>query len=231
MGYQGSTLAAIVTDRNLWTTRANNAWGSSRVWNSGASWETNYGAEVTLYNNMVTDRDLWTTRANTAYDSGVWGSGTLWSTRYNNSYAGAFDTARIAPSANFNLTGTAAVMNFNSTVTNGTACSADPTNKRINFTRTGKYAVNFLIRATMNTGGTDGTANVYLRRNGVNTWVPTAQGIRRDGSSIISVSLLVDLSAGEWIDAYGDIGGGTAATLGTQSYLEAAFIPTPTYPH
>lgn len=42
-----------VGQRNLWKGRADSAWGASRVWNSGASWETNYNAEVTLYNNEV----------------------------------------------------------------------------------------------------------------------------------------------------------------------------------
>jgi hypothetical protein len=35
------SLAYFIAQRTLWIGRANNAWGPSRAWNSGVSWETN----------------------------------------------------------------------------------------------------------------------------------------------------------------------------------------------
>lgn len=37
----------------LWVGRANNAWGASRQWNVGTSWEDAYNTEVGLYNATV----------------------------------------------------------------------------------------------------------------------------------------------------------------------------------
>lgn len=112
MTYLGGSVAYLWSQINLWTGRANAAWGSSGSWNSGASWQQNYTDEVaaynsllatynnlvTSYNAMVADRNAWQSRANQAYDGGVWGSGNLWSAdahndpgvwtnRYNQGYA------------------------------------------------------------------------------------------------------------------------------------------------
>lgn len=78
-------------DRDLWKGRADSAWGASRVWNTGASWETNYNAEVALYNDMVAQRDAqsglvatWQGRANNAWGATrVWGSGESWEAAYS----------------------------------------------------------------------------------------------------------------------------------------------------
>jgi hypothetical protein len=52
-----------------WTGRANQAWGTSRVWNTGSSFEADLGA-------MTTDRNTWQSRANSAWGvSRVWNSG------------------------------------------------------------------------------------------------------------------------------------------------------------
>jgi hypothetical protein len=37
-----AALAAMTTDRNTWKSRADQAWGASRVWNNGESWEAAY---------------------------------------------------------------------------------------------------------------------------------------------------------------------------------------------
>lgn len=53
-----------------WIGRANNAWGASRVWNSGVSFET--------------DLATWLARANNAWGaSRVWGTGEAWEAAYN----------------------------------------------------------------------------------------------------------------------------------------------------
>ena len=70
----------MVADRNLWRTRANQAWGTNQTWGVAPSYQTDLTA-------MTTDRNTWQTRAGQAYDTGTWGSGTLWSTHYTNTNA------------------------------------------------------------------------------------------------------------------------------------------------
>ena len=84
MSFLGGSVAFLWGLVNTWTGRANNAWGSSRVWNSGASWESAYNSEVTAYNGMVADRNTWQANANGAWGaSGVYGSGESWQAAYN----------------------------------------------------------------------------------------------------------------------------------------------------
>src|SRR5437879_3764324 len=98
----GSSLAAIVTDRNTWQTRANNAWGSTRVWNSGTSFESAYNSEYANARDTSTsthppgwaNNQLWSTTASqwqtqdttdlTNYNNEV--------TAYNNLLNGLTDT-------------------------------------------------------------------------------------------------------------------------------------------
>jgi len=63
MTFLASSAAALFQQITLWTGRANQAWGASRVWNTGQSFEV--------------DR-------NAAYDGGTWGVGNLWSTDAHN---------------------------------------------------------------------------------------------------------------------------------------------------
>lgn len=63
MTFLASSAAALWAQVTLWTGRANQAWGASRVWNTGQSFEV--------------DR-------NAAYDGGAWGSGNLWSADAHN---------------------------------------------------------------------------------------------------------------------------------------------------
>lgn len=53
--YNNEVTAYNTSQANLatWTSNANNAWGPSRVYASGSSWESMYNSEVTLYNNEV----------------------------------------------------------------------------------------------------------------------------------------------------------------------------------
>jgi hypothetical protein len=72
-----ASLTAMTTDRNTWTTRANQAWGPSRVWNSGSSYET-------LYNDMSSQKSTWESRANQAWGPNrVWNNGSSWEALYN----------------------------------------------------------------------------------------------------------------------------------------------------
>ena len=77
MTYMGGSVAALAADRNTWHARADQAWGTSRVWNSGSSFETDLA-------NMTTDRDTWHSRADQAWGaSRVWNSGESWEAAYN----------------------------------------------------------------------------------------------------------------------------------------------------
>jgi hypothetical protein len=72
-----ASLAAMTTDRNTWQGRANNAWGPTRVWNSGSSYET-------LYNDMSSQKSTWESRANQAWGPNrVWNNGSSWEALYN----------------------------------------------------------------------------------------------------------------------------------------------------
>lgn len=93
MTYMAGSISSLVLDRNTWHTRADNAWGASRVWNTGVSFES--------------DAATWHTRADQAWgDSRTWNSGTsfesdrnywrdtvahgdpnVWTNRYNTGYA------------------------------------------------------------------------------------------------------------------------------------------------
>lgn len=67
--YMGGSVALLATDRNAWHARADSAWGSSRVWNSGSSFET--------------DSATWHGRADQAWGSSrAWSSGESWEAAY-----------------------------------------------------------------------------------------------------------------------------------------------------
>lgn len=87
MTYLASAGAALWGSVQLWTGRANQAWGPNRTWNSGPSFEQQLtdannayavlqGQYQTLqgqYNAAVADRDTWNQRANQA-----WGQNRIW---------------------------------------------------------------------------------------------------------------------------------------------------------
>jgi hypothetical protein len=75
--YLASSAGALIVDRNTWHGHADQAWGTSRVWNSGSSFETDLA-------NMTTDRNTWHSRADSAWGSSrVWSSGESWEAAYN----------------------------------------------------------------------------------------------------------------------------------------------------
>jgi len=84
MTYMGGTVAALVADRNAWHTRANQAWGTSRVWNSGSSFETDLAAMTADRNAWQASSNTWQGRANQAWGpSRNWSSGESWEAAYN----------------------------------------------------------------------------------------------------------------------------------------------------
>lgn len=76
MTFLGSSLAWFVSLKNTWEGRANQAWGPSDIWNTGAAWETMYGTSQSDLAAMTADRNTWQGRANNAWGaSRVWNSG------------------------------------------------------------------------------------------------------------------------------------------------------------
>jgi len=97
MTYLASSAHALWNQVQTWTSRANQAWGPTRVWNSGTSFEQmasdNQNTATTWQgraNNAWGGSRQWNvgqsfeTDRNAAYDSGGWGSGNLWSTDAHN---------------------------------------------------------------------------------------------------------------------------------------------------
>src|SRR5215831_10201689 len=94
MTYLAGSVSSLVTDRNTWHSRADQAWGSSRVWNSGSSFETDLAAMTADRNNWQSSSNTWQGRANQAWGtSRVWNSGESWEAAYNRvlPYAGPYD--------------------------------------------------------------------------------------------------------------------------------------------
>jgi len=118
-----------LTSAGLWVNRANQAWGSSRQYNVGSSFETdsaNWQSSSSTWqgraNNAWGASRVWNSGQsfevdrNAAYDSGSWGSGNLWSAdchndpnvwtnRYNTGYSDG-QTAYSPPSSPLTWTGT-----------------------------------------------------------------------------------------------------------------------------
>jgi hypothetical protein len=235
MGYLGSSLAAMVTDRNLWLGRANQAWGASRVWNSSTSFETALGS-------MTADRNAWQVNANTAYDTGVWGSGTHWSTHYSNmladrnawyNQAQAWYTSRYNDGYN---AGVAAIANGLNNPDGLQLAGISQNNwnqtSTLTFGRTGHYFVVVCVDLTVQpwqgnssvTGhltGISGATKTFYPSNNDNSGGETESGIGW------WIALDVDVGAGQtigvWFDSW--VTGMVSAT----GYIYAHFVPNVSY--
>jgi hypothetical protein len=224
-----SSLAAIVLDRNTWHLRADQAWGSTRAWNSGTSFESAYNAEVTLYNNEVA---AYNTEYANARDTSAgthpsgWASGQLWSTtasqwqtQYNNEVA-AYN-AGIPPAATVTIAGTVISTTFGAiTETVMMRCTAD---------RSGNWFVSYWGHAN----GSDSTnhADCNLYANGV------SQGTRTTNWPVTIAERVVAnfagpffLSAGQSAEARLIKTGATTLTVDVQAML-MVFVPTQANPH
>lgn len=97
MTYLGGSVSKLVIDRNTWHSRADQAWGTSRVWGSGSSFEQDsatwharadqaWGASRVWNSGSSFEQDsaTWHARADQAWGpSRVWGSGESWEAAYN----------------------------------------------------------------------------------------------------------------------------------------------------
>lgn len=233
MTFLASTATNLWNQVQTWTGRANNAWGSSRVWNSGSSFETDLGNMTTDRNawqgransawgasrvwnsgssfetdlgNMTADRNAWQGRANSAWGaSRVWNSGESWEAAYNRVLPAGLTGYSAASSGSF--TGQIAALTVGITgqylVAWNNACSTS-----------GSYGwVNF----TLNVAGANVATNIPTA---VNNQVTSYGGGYWQGT--ISAGQQVKLSASQ-------AGSSTSSNQGGS--LVAYFIPTPTYPH
>jgi hypothetical protein len=236
MGYQGSTLAAIVTDRNTWQTRANSAWGASGVWNSGTSWQSAYGttlnlynSEVAAYNDMVAQRDLWTSRANNAWGtSRVWNSGESWEAAYARVFPAGSGATPVTAYATFN-----GQLHFDANlyqgsltwVTSGTATYFTCTSTGVTINKAGAYAVRAVLL-----GGYQ--FQLELRRNGAAIWGSSLtnadDGLAYAVQPVPNTSEILSLTAGDVLTVW--LRSQTGAFGGSPSFFQVTFIPTPSNP-
>lgn len=209
MTYMGGSLAALAADRNLWRGRANNAWGASRVWGSGSSFETDLAAMTADRDNWMNSSNTWQGRANNAWGpSRTWNSGESWEAAYN----------RVLPPASpVQITATQTRTNPNG---HGDMCSLTTTLTgywRLSWTATGNLDAN-ASRATyrLYAGGAvqdTGTADVGSGVSADGKWGLTAL-IGPTGPVECHVNLSNEFQF-----------------TGTTGTLVATFVPTASYPH
>lgn len=80
MTYLASAAQYLAT----WIGRANQAWGTSRVWNSGSSFEADLAAMTANRDFWANQSATWQARADSAWGPNrVWNNGTSWEAYYN----------------------------------------------------------------------------------------------------------------------------------------------------
>jgi hypothetical protein len=203
------SLSWAISQRALWLSRANNAWGSSRVYGSGSSFET--------------DSATWQGRANTAYDSGTWGVGNTWQADYNAVLPPASPIVVTA-----SLSATPPVANNAWPVSGGTAGLGTWSSNSLTLNKTGHYVVTFAFDA----GHQGGTLAGYVRKSGVQQGTNWSSMNTSGGStdSWFVGYADIDANSGDVIDVFlNSVGGNTAsASAGT---LTIRFVPTSTNAH
>ena len=150
MTYLGGSVAALAADRNTWNARANQAWGTSRVWNSGSSFETDLA-------NMTASRDYW--QHTVAHNDP-----NVWTNRYNEGHAAGYAAGAASK------TTTSAT---SSSWTIPTNLSGTPTGPLISLTAPRSGLAHVSCIAILSNSGDDVTLHVYrnggLQANGVNS--------------------------------------------------------------
>lgn len=214
MTFLASSATALFAQITLWTGRANQAWGTSRVWNSGSSFETDLAA-------MTASRNTWQTNANNA-----WGP-----SRVYNSGA-SFETQLAAQVAQYN----ALLAGLNSPDGEGTVAlswpslpvgSGDTTTITLTIPRNGHYVVGAYVdgQVAMNSFG----AGVDAILTGIIAATKTSNGWSNTGSPLFHQGWVQhgDYTAGQTLSAHlhcAFINGGNASGL-----LYAHFVPNATY--
>jgi len=203
MTYLGGSAAALATDRNAWHTRADQAWGSSRVWNSGSSFETDSA-------NNAAASSTWQSRANQAWGaSRVWNSGESWEAAY---------TRVLPPAAPIVLSATNAGVSGTSS---GTLCT-------LTVNRAGYWMCSF--KGAWGGNASDGPVSTTLTLGGVGAVDAQTGDAAGSGNSNWPMSLTDTtprlLANGAAVTVTYSLAGGTVS--GT---VYAVFVPTQANPH
>jgi len=209
--YLAGSVASLVTDRNTWHSRSDQAWGSSRVWNSGSSFETDLS-------NMTTDRNTWQSRANQAWGpSRTWNSGNSFETNYNNLLNGLNNPDGLTTTAmSWTISGHASAgWNF------GTFSLSIP--------RTGHFALGFQVSGTHNNNGFGAYAYLVLGGTAGLTGTQTNGNWTNTGSSSILGGYYThgDYTSGQTVTVA--LVGDYLNTGSASGTIYAHFIPNATY--
>jgi uncharacterized lipoprotein NlpE involved in copper resistance len=223
MTYLAGSVASLVTDRNTWHSRADSAWGASRVWNSGSSFETDsatwhsrsdqaWGASRVWGSGSSFEQDsaTWHSRADQAWGtSRAWNSGESWEAAYNRvlPYAGPYDASLACPNCPDN--NNVLVLVAQTTVP-----------------MSGYYALTFRGNYTGFASNAQGTWSMRVNGGQVDSGncasCPSGTTIGQYWQGYIAAGGTVQWYAGRASQGYGSNVTGT---------LHIVFIPTPSYPH
>jgi hypothetical protein len=223
MTYLLSSAGALIVDRNTWHTRADQAWGASRVWNSGSSFETDSA-------NNLANANTWQTRANQAWGSSrVWSSGESWEAAY----------ARVLPPTGVSTPGTITTT-ASVTVSDSGSVAFDFPGATYTTTRAGYFSVYGSCYVSGNNGDYTSNSLGFLRIvvNGTPAVDGPQAGLKPDNNtsdtslSVFGVigpygaGVVIKLAA-RWADEGG--------APGTRNYYNGrfvvTFVPEASYPH
>lgn len=224
----------VLSSAGLWVNRANTAWGASRQYNVGSSFEQ--------------DSATWHSRADTAYASGTWGSGPTWQananqvygpsrvygsgnsfeTNYNNLLNGLVDRFYSG-----SLSGAVPVAASATTVVPFAGPSSDPlgwgSGAQITCPKTGLYDLT-IVAQPPGSGSNGGYFYFDVFQSGTRVLQRTVnrQAFHGDGVVQAVYHLHGVIAAGTTFQVKAADGMDGTFTMGGQVYI--AFIPTTTYP-
>jgi hypothetical protein len=235
----GGSIAAIWALVVLWTGRANNAWGASRVWNSGTSFESAYTTEVGLYNasqaslaSVTADRDTWQARANAAWgDSGVWSSGTSFQNQrptaspivWSGSLSGSI--------------GASASASLSVSETSDPSGIASASGTTITVSKAGTYVVFAMAHSSSQQFTDSAIWRLNVLKNGVSQTLDATgdttpvNGGSGSGNSRTHAVARVTLAASDTITIQGTNTSGFGAEALADGFVELVFIPTLSNPN
>jgi hypothetical protein len=219
--FLASSAAMLFGQITTWTARANQAWGASRVWNSGQSFEV--------------DR-------NAAYDGGSWGVGNLWSAdchndpnvwtnRYNAGVADGRTAYQPAADTSYSVAPPARGFTDNSQeVTVGTF-QVGPAGTYLVWGSVGFNAGNNSMMANLRVYTSPDNATWTQQTTaapgtGINSGTQTQTHVNDGG-------VKVTMPAGGWVQFRIFVFGSSGNTVNSNGsgLLRAQFVPTPANPH
>lgn len=218
MTYLAGSVQSLVTDRNTWHSRSDQAWGASRVWNSGSSFET--------------DSATWHSRSDSAWGpSRVWNSGVSFETNANNAWGpsraygsgNSFETNFNNLQAGLNSPDGEATVPVTYATLPASGTTAVTT---LTFARTGHFVIGAYVDGQVNLNSFGATVTVTL--GGVATGSKVTNGWTNTSTGTFHAGFVqhVDVAAGQTLTisiTTAFIVGGNASGL-----IYAHFVPTAT---